>query len=132
LLCYASKECVHSIIPLKIKLKPQKHDSASLSNAEIVKQLRTTADESTTYQKKWLSADNWIEHIKAQHTNPILNSNVLNAALSRNPSTKDVDVNNSASNQTGIDRNKKQENNRRICYYYYYSTVPRSDVDELL
>jgi hypothetical protein len=53
-------------------------------------------------------------------------------SLSRNPSTKDVvDLKNGASNQTGIYRNKKQENDRRICYYYY-STVPGSDVDEML
>jgi hypothetical protein len=79
-----------------------------LSNAEIVKQLRTTADESTAYQNKWLSADNWIELMKAHNTNPTLISNVLNAALSRNPSTKDVvDLKNGASNETGIYRNKK-------------------------
>jgi hypothetical protein len=105
-----------------------------LSNSVIVNQLRATSDESTTYQNKWLSADNWIELMKAHHTDPTLNSKVLNAALSRNPSTKDVvNLKNGASNQTGIYRNKKQENNRRICYYYYYySTVPGSDVDELL
>jgi hypothetical protein len=61
-----------------------------LSNAEIVKQLRTTADESTTQEDKWLSADDWIELMKAHHTNSTLTPKVLNAALLRNPSTKDV------------------------------------------
>jgi hypothetical protein len=103
-----------------------------LSNSMIVKQLRTTADESTTYQNKWLPADNCIELMKAHHTDPTLNSKVLSATLSRNPSTKHVvDLKNRASNQTGIYRNKKQENNRLICYYYY-STVPGSDVDKML
>jgi hypothetical protein len=44
------------------------------------------------------------------------------------------DLKDGASNQTGIYRNKKLENKRRICYYYYCycSTVPGSDVDEIL
>jgi hypothetical protein len=70
--------------------------------------------------------------MKAHHTDPTSNSEVLNAALSRNPSTKDVvDVKNGALNQTGIYRNKKQKKKRRICYYYY-TTVPGSDVDEIV
>jgi hypothetical protein len=104
-----------------------------LSNTEIVKQLRTTADESTAYQNKWLSADNWIELMKAHNTNPTLTSNVLNTAVMKDPSTKNVvDLKNGASNQTGIYRNQKQVKGRRVCYYYYYSTVPGSDVDEFL
>jgi hypothetical protein len=80
-----------------------------LSNAEIVKQLRTTADESTTYQNKWLSADKWTELMKAHHTNPTLTSKMLNDAIGKDPSTKDaVDLKHGASNQTGIYRNKKQ------------------------
>jgi hypothetical protein len=81
-----------------------------LSNALIVKQLRTTADESTTYQNKWLSDGNWIELDKAHLTNPTLTSKVLNAALPRNPSTKNVvDFKDGASNQTGINRNKNRK-----------------------
>jgi hypothetical protein len=102
-----------------------------LSNEEIVKRLRTTADESTTYQNKWLSADNWIELMKAHHTNPTLTSKMLNAAISRNPLTKDVvDLNDGFSNRTGIYRNKKQENNCRVSYYYL--TTPESDSNDLL
>jgi phage tail protein X len=102
-----------------------------LSNAEIVKQLRTTADESTTYQNKWLSADNWVKLIKAHHTNPALTSRVLNAAIRKDPSTKNaVDLTDGVANQTGIYRNRKQESGRRLCFYYL--TAPGSDGNELL
>jgi len=82
------------------------------SNAEIVKQLRMTADASATYRNKWLLDDNWIDRIKAHDTNSTLNILKLNAAITRKDhSTKDlVDPKDGASNRTGIYRNTKQVN----------------------
>jgi hypothetical protein len=88
-----------------------------------VKQLRKTADVSTTYQNKWLSDDNWSVLIKA-----VANSTLTYQQL--NPATKNVvDLKNGSANQTGIYRNTKQESGRRVSYYYL--TVPGSDADEL-
>jgi hypothetical protein len=94
-----------------------------------VEQLRTTADESTTCQNKCFSDNNWIELIK---NNPTLSSQVLNAALSRYPSTKNVVdlTKDGTSNETGLYRNNKKEKKRQV--YYYDLTVPGSSVDELL
>jgi hypothetical protein len=82
-----------------------------------------------TKAEKWLSDDNWIELIKAHHTNLTLTSLQLNAAIRKYYSTKNaVDLTDGVSNTTGIYRNTKQVNNRRVSHYYF--TDLGSDVDE--